>query len=835
MSSAERLKRYNEKRDFERTREPRGAPDRKGGKGLAFLVQKHAARRLHYDFRLEWDGVLLSWAVTRGPSDDPSEKRLAVRTEDHPLAYADFEGTIPAGQYGGGSVMLWDRGTWEPLHDPDAGLKDGKLHFRLQGTRMKGGWALVRLRGQEKRRNWLLIKERDEAAGDEPDRLTERYATSVASGRSMEEIAAEEAPNEQDSPEERDSPPDEKAAPSGGRQAGKRPRFRQPQLATLADAAPEGDDWWHETKFDGYRCLVALGKGGPRFHTRSGKDWSRTFAGLAPAFADLRCRAALLDGEVMAREVEGSAFASLQAALGAGGPLVFYAFDLLHLDGEDLAGEPLERRRSRLERLLSGLPEDGMLRLTDRIVGGGPKVFEAACARGAEGIVSKRIDAPYRGGRGRAWLKVKCGHRQEFVIGGYAPSDKKGRAFASLLLGEFQGGRLVYRGRVGTGFRERDFAALAEAMSERRTSPFAAVPKAVARGAVWLRPELVAEIAFADFTGEGYVRHASYQGLRADKEAEEVVMGQERGKAERAEVLGVGISHPDREIYPEAGLSKLDLARYYEAVGPRMARIVAGRPLSLLRCPEGLEQACFFQKHPGKGFPESLPRIEIEESDGSRGTYLTLDRPEALVAAVQMGAVEFHVWGARRDRLERPDRLVFDLDPDEGLAWTAVREAAFEVRERLAALGLAAGALVTGGKGVHVWVPLRRTLGWDSLKLFAKTFAYALAERDPQRYTAQMAKAKRKGRIFIDWLRNERGGTAVAPYSARARRGAPAARPVTWKELESLERADAFSLASVERWLAADCPYLARLEELQTVTKDSVAGLERLAGEEVRI
>jgi len=816
-TTADRLKRYNEKRDFAKTAEPQGEAGPARQSRLSFLVQKHAARRLHYDFRLEWDGVLLSWAVTKGPSDDPGEKRLAVRTEDHPLSYADFEGTIPEGEYGGGSVMLWDRGTWEPLHDPDRGLKEGKLHFRLNGERLRGGWALVRMRGKGKRENWLLIKERDETAGDDPDRLTQTFATSVKTGRAMEEIAEGDDPE----PSEQD---------------GKRPRFAKPQLATLSDEAPQGDAWWHETKFDGYRCLVALGKGGPRFYTRSGKDWSDAFAGLAPAFRALACQAALIDGEVMARDIQGSAFSSLQAALSEGGPLVFYAFDLLHLDGEDLTGKPLRVRREALERLTSGQGDDGPLRLTDYVTGHGPMVFEAACKEGAEGIVSKRIEAPYRHTRSRDWLKVKCTHRQEFVIGGYAPSDKKGRAFASLYLGEYDGERLVYRGRVGTGFKERDFQRIAKAMTRRKTAPFAAVPKEVAREAVWLRPDLVAEIDYADLTRDGYVRHAAFLGLRADKTAKEVTMGHEtaiedgdEAGGEEARVLGVRISNPGREIYPSAGLTKLDLARYYEAVGERMARIVDHRPLSLVRCPTGLEKACFFQKHPGKGFPGKVPRIDIEESDGKTGEYLYVTRPEMLVTAVQMGALEFHIWGARSDRLERPDRLVFDLDPDQGLDWKDVRTAAFAVRDRLADLGLASGALVTGGKGVHVWLPLRRTRTWDTVKLFAKTFAYAMAEAEPERYVAQMSKAKRKGRIFIDWLRNERGSTAIAPYSARARQGAPAARPVTWEELKTLKAASAFTVAGVSDWLADDCPYLAMQEDLQTLTNDTVDALEAFA------
>ncbi len=810
--AADRLSIYNAKRDFRRTSEPEGTVAASRRKGLRFIVQKHDARRLHYDFRLEWGGVLLSWAVTKGPSADPTEKRLAVRTEDHPLSYADFEGTIPKGEYGGGTVMLWDLGIWEPEGDPDEGLKRGKLTFTLFGERMKGGWALVRMRTKDKRENWLLIKERDDEARDDAAGLTEDETQSIATGRSMAAIAEGRSAK---------APPD--------RRTGKRPPFRAVQLATLFDAAPDGDDWQHETKFDGYRALVSIGKGGTRCYTRSGKDWTDRFAALDGAFDLLPGNAALIDGEVMAARIQGSAFSSLQKALSEGAPLVFYAFDLLSLNGRDLTGRPLSERREALEALMGGLPDSGALCLSGRMVGDGPKVFAQACARGAEGIVSKRLDAPYLGRRTKAWRKIKCSRRQEFVIGGYRPSDKRGRPFASLLIGVRDGNTLRYRGRVGTGFDVEAFDRLSAAMKARSSSPFAAVPADIARLARWVRPDLVAEIEFTEFTADGHVRHGSFMGLRDDKDAAMVHDEIPKGATMDAMVLGIAISHPDRQVFPDAGCSKRDIADHYARVGERMVALAGHRPLSLFRCPGGLEEPCFFQKHGQGTMPPELSRIDITEQNGESHGYLYATRPESLVAAAQMGTIEFHIWGARTDRLDRPDRLVFDLDPGEGVSWSDLRTAAAEMRDILQKLGLKSGAIVTGGKGVHIWMPLRRTREWDTVKLFAKTFAHVLAEQQPDRYIATMSKAKRRGRIFIDWLRNERGATAIAPYSLRARKGAPVAVPVAWAELASLKSPNAFAMSDIAARLKTACPALTLQSDLQSLADPVIERLQEMA------
>ncbi|EAQ01550.1 hypothetical protein OB2597_03898 [Pseudooceanicola batsensis HTCC2597] len=786
------LDRYREKRDFSITPEPRAELVEAGGDRLSFVVQKHDASRLHYDFRLEWEGVLLSWAVTKGPSADPSEKRLAVRTEDHPVAYGAFEGTIPEKEYGGGTVMLWDTGWWEPLDDPGEGLKKGKLNFRLHGARMKGGWTLVRMRGRKKetRENWLLIKQRDDFAGRSADALTNRHRTSVTTGRAMRAIAAD------------------KPAVKPERHAKPRPRFRKVQLATLKDAPPEGENWQHEAKFDGYRCLIAIGKGGVRLYTRNGKDWSDRFAALCEPAAALDCDAALIDGEVIAGSGGGD-FSTLQKALKAGDPLTFYAFDCLHLDGKDLTDDPLTDRRAALETLFEGQPPRGPIRLSPVLEGDAAAALDAMCEAGGEGIVSKRLDAPYRGARSCSWIKAKCVRRAEFVVGGWSPSDKRGRSFSSLLLGSYENGRFIYRGRVGAGFDQDDMDELSGAMKRlaRKTAPFDEDLPSEMKGATWVTPKLVVEVEYTEFTGEGRIRHGVYKGRREDKEAGEVSAGTEaRAEGGDDTVEGVRISSAGRVVYPDAGLTKGEVAQHYARVGERMLTHAGDRPLSLLRCPEGIAGECFFQKHAGKGFPDAIGTLPIEEKDGETEDYMYVTTPAGLVGAAQMGTLEFHIWGSRRDRIERPDRLVFDIDPDEGLDFAEIRRAASEIRQGLDACGLPSVPMVTGGKGIHVIVPLRRISGWDTVKFFARTFATIMAERDPDRYVATMSKARRKGRVFIDWLRNERGATAVAPYSLRARKSAAVAVPVTWDELDTLDRADGFGVADMEDRLSRDCP-----------------------------
>ncbi|MDX0513836.1 DNA ligase D [Sinorhizobium medicae] len=830
----ETLTEYNRRRDFTRTKEPKGTVARRSGNRMRFLVQKHAATRLHYDFRLEWEGVLKSWAVTRGPSLNPEDKRLAVRTEDHPLAYGDFEGTIPKGEYGGGTVMLWDTGWWEPEDDPSKALRKGKLSFKLHGSRMKGGWALVRMRPREgeKRENWLLVKETDEIASKDGESLINENITSVVTGRTMEEIA--EGRGEKRSRVWHSNKSTAANLRAGAvaedgnarkrptrKPSGKLPTFRAPQLATLVTQVPVGDAWLNEAKFDGYRLVCALGGGTARCYTRNGLDWTEKFPVIAAALAELDCRSALIDGEVVALSEGGSTFSALQKALATGASTRLYAFDLIELDGKDLSRKPLVERKEKLEALLQTLGTTSTIQFSEHVRGNGEHVLAAICKAGQEGIIAKEANAPYRSGRTRSWLKVKCTKRQEFVIGGYSLSDKKGRAFASLIVGTFEGGKLIYRGGVGTGFSKKTMEDLAAAFASRKreTSPFDSIPRERMRHSVWLKPDLVAEVDFAEFTAEGHIRHGSFEGLREDKEAKAVKLetskpaevesgtttkGKSTTKARRtsaaqgdADVLGIRISHPDRVLFKGQGITKIDLARYYAIVADRMLPFAADHPVSLVRCPQGGERQCFFQKHASDGFPEAIREVPITESSGDTEDYMYIHDAKGLVAAVQMGTLEFHIWGARTDRLEKPDRLVFDLDPDPSVDFATVKAAAVELRDELAGIGLKTVPMVTGGKGVHVIVPLRPHAEWDDVKGFAKALAQSFAERDPDHFVATMSKAKRKGRIFIDWLRNDRGATAIAPYSTRARAGGPVATPVGWEELESLDAANGFHIPEI--------------------------------------
>ena len=799
------LAEYNAKRDFTRTREPAGKAG-KSGKDSIFMVQKHDATRLHWDLRLEADGVLKSWAVTKGPSLDPDIKRLAVRTEDHPMDYATFEGTIPADEYGGGTVMLWDRGTWHPIEGKSSDdIEEGHLHFVLDGERMKGEWLLIRMKPKkgEKRENWLLRKLDDEYA-QEGDALVEQALTSVDTGRSMAEIAAGREPDKATGEDEAVEPLAEMKHARRGKKAGKPPKFAKPQLATLVDEVPTGNGWMHEIKFDGYRALIAVAGDKVTVWTRNQKDWTEKFGPLVEAIAALDLPPALIDGEIVALDKDGNPdFSTLQSVLkrghGSQGPkdkLAFFAFDLLQMDGEDLTGHSNIERKERLEALLRDT--EPPIHVAEHIIGAGEKLYAQMCDAGQEGIIAKRIDAPYRHSRTKSWVKVKCVQRQEFIVVGWSESSAKARPFASLLLATKDGEDLIYRGKVGTGFDSEDLDRLGSKLDriERKTPPLD-VPKAEARKAHWVTPNLVAEIAYAELTAEGRVRHASFLGLRQDKEAKDV--GDERKNTAPSPAASVEISSRDRVIFPDSGETKGDLADYYEAIAPLMLPFAAERPLSLVRCPQGRAKKCFFQKHDNGGFGDGVKAVPIKEKDGGTEDYLFVSDARGLLQCVQMGTIEFHGWGARTGAVEKPDRMVFDLDPDEGLDFADVREAAMDLRKHLADIGLSSFAMVTGGKGVHVVVPLTPGHSWDANKSFSERFAKALAQAEPDRFTATMSKEKRKGRIFIDWLRNQRGSTAVMPYSARAREGAPVAAPVAWNELKKLDNARGFTIGDAKR------------------------------------
>ncbi len=791
------LDRYREKRHFDTTPEPTGAPETESATDAPdaprFVVQKHAASRLHYDFRLEIDGVLASWAIPKGPSLDPHDKRLAVHVEDHPIEYGSFEGTIPEGEYGGGTVMVWDTGTYRPELEMAEGLVRGDLKFTLEGEKLHGSWALVRMKPRpgEKQENWLLIKHRDEAAraAEEYD-VTASLPLSAATGRTMEQIA--------------------QAAPAPSALPAEAPM----QLATLVREAPSGPGWIHEVKYDGYRARIALEDGRARVLTRTGADWTERFATIARAAEALGVRSALLDGEIVALGPDGvSDFGALQRALSDKAPerLTYQAFDLLSLDGHDLRDQPLLARKDLLASLLDG-GNGSPLRYTEHVVADGHAFHHEACALRLEGAVSKRGDRPYVPGRGDDWLKTKCLERQEFVIVGWTRPSGSRAHFGALLLAVNEDSALRYSGRVGTGFNEADLTAIARRLEDLATdeAPVAVPPSVAKLRPEWVRPELVAEVAFREWTRDGVIRQPSFKGLREDKSPSEVRAERPEDppadtQAEAADslskttkakaapatsVAGVRLTNPDKALYPaggrrEDGITKLDLARYYEAVAPHMLAHLSGRPLTLVRCPHGSSADCFYQKHPDpRGFPEALHTFVIVEH-GVEQTYAYLDDVEGLISLVQLGVLEIHAWNSMARDPEHPDRIVFDLDPGPGVTWPAVRDAALLVRDALAALELRSYVKTTGGKGLHVVCPIEPALEYGEVRTFAHAFVDRIETADPAHFTARMALDRREGRVFIDYLRNAHGATAVAAFSTRAREGAPVSVPLSWDELSS--------------------------------------------------
>ncbi len=826
-SPARALKRYREKRNFVQTPEPSGQQppaNRHAGQRL-FVIQKHAASRLHYDFRLELDGTLKSWAVPKGPSLDPSQKRLAVHVEDHPLDYANFEGIIPPKQYGAGTVLIWDRGTWEPSGDPRSAYKKGVLKFRLDGRKLQGAWTLVRMhrRGEDDKDNWLLIKEQDDEArlGAEGD-IVSKQPDSVESGRGVEQVAREQPrvwqSNRRSTNRSAQSPrhPDPGSLP--GAVKADCPEWIAPQLASLVDSMPADGAWVHEIKYDGYRIVARVHNGHARLFTRNQNDWTAKLQPQADALASLGVTDAWLDGEAAVFTEEGKTnFQALQNAfdLRSPRPIVYCLFDVMYLNGYDLRQAPLTERKRLLASLVGGHSTGGVLRYSDHITGAGQTAFAEACRRGLEGLIAKRADSMYRSGRGRSWLKVKCEQRQEFVIGGYTDPAGSRQGFGALLVGVYEGERLIYAGKVGTGYSEtslRDLHAQLKRLEQPRP-PFVNPPTGYdAKGAHWVKPTLVAEVRFAEWTKEGILRQPSFQGLRKDKQAKGIAREQPQ-TTKNAELRtirtpaarpspararggsGSKLSHPDRVLFPDIGLTKEGLARYYEQVGEWILPHLQGRPLTLVRCPQGY-QDCFYQKHVNETVPKAIGRIEIAE-DGGRETYMTADTLEAVLGLVQMGVLELHTWGATRQDLERPDRLTFDLDPDPSVPWTQVIEAAQLTRALLEELGLASFVKTTGGKGLHVVAPIQRTHQWEQAKAFSKSVAEHLVRTIPQRFTANMAKRARKGKIFIDYLRNARGATAIAAYSTRAKPGAPVSVPLAWEELSEDLKADHFTVANV--------------------------------------
>ncbi len=736
-----RLEEYRRKRDFRQTPEPRGAK-RVRSDELHFVIQKHAARRLHYDFRLELDGTLKSWAVPNEPSTDPGVKRLAVHVEDHPLDYASFEGVIPQGHYGAGKVEIWDKGVWRPRGDARAGYKKGHLAFELEGRRLNGAWDLVRMRpkpGEKGKENWLLIK------------------------------SAKEAENSI-------------AAPM--------PRMIAPQLATLVETAPEGEDWVYEIKYDGYRMLSRIDAGKVRIYSRNGKDWTARFARHAEALAKLPVRQAWLDGEMAVFLPDGNtSFQALQNALdeGAEANVLYAIFDLLYLDGRDWSQNPLVERKDRLRELLQGKGRVPLVFYSEHQEAGGKDAWAHACEHQLEGIIGKRSDAPYVQQRSRSWIKLKCRRGQELVIGGYTEPGGSRSGFGALLMGVRDENGLRYAGKVGTGFDERTLASLRKRLArlEQKKSPFAGgagAPNFSFKGAHWVKPDLVADIKFHGWTEDGLVRQGSFVGLREDKHAGQVVEEKSEEKTESDNVVGgVAISHPARVLYSAAQVTKLDLARYYESVGEWILPQLLDRPLSLVRCPRGPQQKCFFQRNAHETMP-------------ARGKFIVADTLTALEQLVQMGVIELHTWGSRAKKPLVPDRMIFDLDPDPDLPWAAVVNGATLVRTLLNELPLQSYVKTTGGKGLHVVVPLRPEHSWKDLKDFTQRVAEHLAATLPEQFTAKISKALRRGKIFVDYLRNQEGATAVSAFSVRARETATVSVPLAWNELSASLKPDRFDL-----------------------------------------
>lgn len=824
------LETYRKKRNFGVTTEPKGRRARR--KGNSFVVQKHDATRLHYDLRLEMDGVLKSWAVTRGPSLVTGEKRLAVHVEDHPLEYGDFEGTIPKGEYGAGTVILWDRGQWAPAGDAAKGYAKGHLEFELQGEKMHGGWHLVRMQGKpgEKRENWLLIKADDEYSrpAGAPD-LLEESPLSVKTGRDLPEVATE-APGWSSNtgpiaktgrppktgripkspapePEDADDPLVIDAASLPGAKQGALPEFVEPMLAKLAPVPPRGERWLHEIKFDGYRLQARIEAGQVRLSTRSGLDWTEKFGPeIVKALAGLPAKAALLDGELVVETATGaSSFSALQSDLSDGRTdrFIYHAFDLLHLDGQDLRHVAFVERKAALERLVA--TADRRIGYSDHFVETGDMVLRHACRLSLEGIVSKLRDAPYRAGRGNAWIKSKCSDRQEFVIGGFVPSTTSRQAIGSLVLGVYEGAGLTYVGRVGTGFTASVAASLFKrldriAVSE---SPFAGPLTSQQRSEVrHVKPDLVAEVEFRAWTADGHLRHAAFRGLREDKPPTEI----RREVAVAAttpppQKRTVTLTHPDRVYWPDVGVTKEGLADYYSEVWPHIAPHIVGRPLALVRCPDGIEGQQFFQKHAWKGLSQKIALIEDPQEPGEK--LIAVNDLDGLIGLVQAATLEIHPWGVTLADWERPDRIVMDLDPGEGVAWGVVLDAAREVRQRCLDAGLAAYVKTSGGKGLHVVCPLKPRADWAAVKAFTRGMAEAMAADSPDLYVATITKAKRQGKILIDYLRNQRGATAVAAFSTRARPGAPVSTPMTWDELSEDIGPAHFKLDTLPKRLAA--------------------------------
>ena len=852
----EQLARYRSMRNFKITSEPSGKEsDRTSPGRLPFCVQKHAASHLHYDFRLGWNGVLKSWAIAKGPSYFTGDKRLAVQVEDHPLEYGGFEGIIPKGQYGGGTVMLWDQGTWEPqpgYTDIDAGLRDGSLKFILHGTKLEGKWALIRMGGKwakEKKPNWLLIKEHDEFERKQDEiPITESESNSVVTGRSIEEIAH----NEDHVWNSKDTRSGEKAwfrkeakgttKPTSsslqqrmkGTPKEKQPEFLPPQLASMGEVPPSGAGWLHELKLDGYRIQARKDGDQVQMLTRKGLNLTHRMRTTAKEIAKLAVDQATLDGELVVLRPNGTtSFADLQISLqeGAEHTVTYFAFDLLHLEGKNPRDLPLKERKALLGDMLMGANKD-LLRLSEHIETEDAKaLLQKACKLQAEGLVSKRADGRYISGRSSDWIKTKCLHEQELVVGGYTLPANNIRGVGALLLGYYNHGQLIYAGRTGTGFNHKTHKLVRDRLEKltQKKSPFISLPEDAKKGALWVKPEMVAQVRFATWTADNLIRQAAFLGLREDKPAKEVVREEPEtsikpkhakkplehphggedpvGKAgtkkdsKPTQQPPIRLTHPQKILDEASGMTKQMLADYYWTIAEWMLPQIEGRPVSLVRCPEGSGKPCFFQKHVNSMLPKGIESVDIADKNGKVEPYITLSTAEALAGLAQLGVLEVHPWGSRNEDLEHPDRLIFDLDPDEDLEWSKVVDAAFELRKGLKKLKLESFVKTTGGKGLHIVAPIQAEHTWTEVKEFARKFVFGMEKNAPQRYLTKMTKAARQGKIYLDYLRNERGATSVAAYSPRARIGATVSMPLLWTELQKSDERPIFHVAELVEWM----------------------------------
>lgn len=761
----DKLKEYNKKRDFQKTSEPSGKVENKKTENLTFAIQYHLARREHYDFRLEFEGVLLSWAVPKGPSFNPKDKRLAIKVEDHPLDYANFEGTIPKGEYGGGTVMLWDEGYYLPLNDFKKGLKQGSLKFEVFGQRIKGKWTLVKIQSEKEQDAWLLIKENDEYKKNTSGITS--FKTSVKSGLTSNEIS------------------------SGNKLNNKLPFTNvKPQLAKLATTIPKGD-WLFEIKYDGYRILSYIENGKVKMITRNNHDYSAKFEQVADSLAKFfKNENLILDGEIVVVDENGKTdFQALQNSIKDGShPLTYIIFDILAKGGEDLRELPLLKRKQILSKLLKNSPDN--LVFSQQVKGNGEKCFEFAKQNGLEGIIAKKENSKYSEKRGDDWLKIKCYHSQEFVIGGYTISEKKAKQISSLLLGYYDDKKLVYIGRTGTGINQQEIKELKAKFSrlERKNSPFSnQIDKKINEQIIFLTPKLVAQIQYAEITKDFQLRQASYKGLRIDKEAKQVELEKSESidnDSNHTYVDDIKISNPDKIIFKQDKISKIEIVHYYEKIAKRMLPFMENRILTVVRC-HGDINNCFYKKHPTIK-SKYVKNIDITNSEGEKDQYFYINNKQGLIFEAQQGTIEFHVWGSKVKTLEKPDMMVFDFDPDEKLDLKQLRQGVKDLKKILDALKLKSFLKTSGGKGYHIVVPFSPKADWDTFYDFAKTVATLLEEKYPDKYTTNIRKANRKNKIFIDWVRNGRGATSVAPYSIRARNGARVSCPISWKELDTI-------------------------------------------------